>query len=242
MATALDLITDALTDLNVIDPLGTVDATTAQHALRVMNRMLDDWSTEALSIYTENINTYSLVPGTQTYTLGPSGTLSSTRPVRITRASVIPFGTSPALEIPIQIMTTTEEWQGITLKQINSVFPVAMYVDGNSPLETIWVWPVPTTAPQIVLYTYGELANVTLNQSMTFPKGYEGAIVSNLAVRLGVSYGKQPDPVMIELANNGKRRIAEINYEPTFVGTDNALVQRNGWNLAVRSRGLVVDP
>jgi hypothetical protein len=242
MATALDLITDALTDLNIIDPLGTVDATTANHALRVMNRMLDDWSTEAMSIFTENRNAYPLTSTVQTYTLGPAGTLTATRPVRITRASVIPAGTSPELEIPIQVMTTTEEWQGVTLKQVNSVFPVAIYVDGNSPLETIWTWPVPTTACQIVLYTYGELTNLTLNQSITFPKGYEGAIVANLAVRLGVSYGKQPDPVMIELANNGKRRIAEINYEPAYMGTDNALVQRNGWNLAVRSRGLVVDP
>lgn len=242
MATTLDLITDALIDLNVVDPGNAVEPGMAAHALRVLNRMLDDWSTEELLVYTEIITNYTLVPNTQTYTFGPAGTLSSVRPVEITRASVIPVGTGLALEIPIQIMRTSEEWQGVSVKQTPSVFPLAIWPDGNSPLETIWTWPIPTTACQLVLYTWQPLGNLTINQALTFPKGYEGAIVSNLTAKLGVSYGKQPDPITIDQAQAGKRRLSGMNWEPTYMAVDNSLLDKNGWNLAVRSRGLVVDP
>lgn len=238
MTKVRELITDALIELGVIDPTQSLDANMAEHALRVLNRMLDAWSSENLMVFTENRNEYALALGKQTYTLGVGGDFNVARPVQITRLSVL-LNTG-TLELPIPILLT-QEWQRVSIKQLPSSFPTAAWITGDFPLQSIWVWPIPAVACSLVLYTWGQLlAFTSLDDTVQFPKGYADAIVSNLAVRLAATYGKQVSQSTGMLAQVSKSRIRTLNSEAIYIGSDPALTG-NSSTIATRTFGLVVD-
>jgi len=250
MTAVLDMITDALIEIGVVDPGNPVDPGMATHALRVLNRMLDQWSIQELLVYGEIPTTYPLTPNYQAYTMGPgtppAGALNiaALRPVKITRASVLLTTNNPLpIEIPIDLIETAQEWQNITIKQTPSTWPLAVWPDRQMPMETLWCWPLPTGPCSLILYTWNQINQfASVQATVLLPQGYEAAIVPNLSCLLAPSYGKTPDPLTLDQAGAGKRHLAGINHTPTFIGVDNALLGNNaGYALAIKSRGLVVD-
>jgi len=189
-------------------------------ALRTLNRMVQKWSTEELSVYTVNRDSYSLVAGTQTYTLGTGGTFNSPRPARIQMASVI-INTARPIEIPLQILTDSE-WQDIAVKTTPSTFPTKMWITGNVPLNTLYFWPVPQDSTvDVILYSWGRVNEfASLNDTVVLPLGYEEALVTNLAVALSNSYGMQVGPALSQRASSAKSAIESLNVDPLYASFD----------------------
>jgi hypothetical protein len=75
---------------------------------------------------------------------------------------------------------------------------------------------------------------------VTFPPGYEEAIVTNLAIALSNAFGTQPSPSLVMRARDAKKQIESLNVDPIYLSTD--FPSRNSGNRAIRSFGLVVDP
>ena len=63
MATALDIIIDALQKLGAYAPGETLSDADAQRGLSVMNDMLDTWSNETLMIYCNQQQSIAMVAG-----------------------------------------------------------------------------------------------------------------------------------------------------------------------------------
>lgn len=239
MTTVRDILQDALIELTVLDPNMPISADDAARCLRTLNRMLDAWQTEELMIYSTDRASFSFVAGQQSYTIGVGGNFNTTyavRPGQIDMASVIMNG----VELPIEIMND-EQWRDVTLKSVSSTFPLQMWSNGNYPLNVLYFWPIPTMVNTLILYLWNQVtAFPSVNSTVTFPQGYEDALVLNLAVRLAPGYGTQASPTTIDLARQAKARIKKLNWEPTYRSVDSALAGTHQ-SVGQRSRGYVVD-
>lgn len=88
--TAQEMITDALVLINEIGKGQTPNTEELQHGLEVLQNLLDAWSVDRLSLYTVKRVRFTLVPGQQNYTIGPTGAdFTNERPVLIQTATII---------------------------------------------------------------------------------------------------------------------------------------------------------
>ena len=239
MTTVRDLITDSLIQIGALDPNQAIEATAANAALRELNRLISGWANESLMIYTVDRTVFNLVGGTQTYTIGVGGAFNTPYPVRpgqINLVSVVVNG----VEIPIDILND-DQWRDITLKTVTSTFPLRMWANGNYPLNTLYFWPIPTQANQLIMSVWGQVtAFPDINAAVVLPPGYEDLIVPSLAVRLSPGYAIQPSQVLLQMAQSAKAHIKSMNWEPTYRSVDSAL-SGTGSNIGRQSRGYVVD-
>lgn len=221
--TGIDLISASLRLIGVLASGEQPSATEANNALTSLNDMIDMWSTQNLTIPAKVQETFALIAGQQTYTMGAGGGFNTSRPQRIENALIqIPTST-PALNIPMRIINQ-DEWAAITLPLMQSTFPTLLYSDNNYPLTNVNVWPIPTAACSVVLFSWKALAEVALlTTAISFPPGYQEAIKYNLASRLAPEYGKQASPDIVDLAVNGLAHIKRMNVKPVFARVDAAL-------------------
>lgn len=229
--TGLDLISSSLRLLGVLASGETPSANESNDALAVLNDMIDSWSTERLLIYTTTREVFPLVQGQQTYTIGPTGNFNTSRPQRVETALLQLNSNSPVLELPMKILNQAQ-YAAILLKTNTSTYPLYLYVDGAFPLNNISVYPVPTAANNIVLYSWKPLSEIaSLTTVITLPPGYSRAMRYNLAIDLAPEFGKQLQPEMIEIAAQAKSGIKRMNSGPHYLQVDNALRGKSAvWN------------
>lgn len=201
--TAQSVIQDALELLQAYSPGESVTAADFARGMSTLNQMLDVWSNYTLACYEVLEQSFTLVPGQQSYTIGlgpPPGQLAMTRPLRILdgpgTAYVQDFnGNNYGVSV-----VPRDQWNlyGNRSILIQSDFPDTLFYDPQYPLGVINVMPVPTIGYTMFFDSYLQLAEVTaLNSSIILPPGYERAIVTNLAVRLKAYFNKaQIDPLV----------------------------------------------
>lgn len=232
MSTARDLIKRSMRLLNAIATGETPSADELVDGLSSLNGMIDSWSTEGLLINARVREEFTLVAGTAAYTMGSSGTFNTTRPLKIEAAN-IEDQTGDFPEYPVQILTLAE-WAQITIKSTQSELPQKLYAEGTYPLETINLWPVPSAANKLVLYSRKVLtALASVNTDISFPPGYEDALVHNLAIRLAPEYAKPVPSEVIAVASETKANIKRRNMRPNYMAADDATLGRGGYNILI---------
>lgn len=234
MATVRDLIQDALIEIGVCAPTETMTAEDASFGLRTLKRLAERWNVEKMMPYGTVRTVYTLTAGQQSYTLGTGGNLNGPKPEVLEMVSVIPDSGAP--EIAMEILTA-EEWRDVSVKATNGTFPVVVYPAKTEPLETLYFWPIPQTACQVVIYGKVKLDLSTLDTVIQLPQGYDEALVTNLAVMLSSSYGRQPNPVLALRAAASSSILKSANAQDMSICSDLG----GGASLAVRSFGYVVD-
>lgn len=212
---ALDIITSAMRLLNAAASGEGIEPAEASDGLVTLNQMLDAWQIEQLMIFTEDILDFNYVPGQQDYTLGDSGDFDTPRPARLTRAStILNSASSDPLELPMKYTTSDADWQEIMVKAVSTTYPWLLYDDGAMPLRNLKVWPIPSGADGIRLYSWQPLTQFPdLTMVLTFPPGYIKAIRFNLAVDLAPEYGGFRDPSTPTIAIQSLARIKSSNVE-----------------------------
>jgi hypothetical protein len=217
--TGRDAITTALKKIGALAPGESLDASEATDGLAELNRMLGAWSTQKLIIHAVTQESpLTLTAGDGTVTMGTSGDIT-TRPMAIEKA-VIRDGTT---DYPVDLLTL-EEYAAISDKSTQSTYPTALYDDGGYPQRTLTLYPVPSAAKSLVLWTKRALTSIaSLDTSVSLPPGYDDAIVYNLAVRLAPEYGRPVDAVVMKLADDGIALIKRANHRPMLLTVDSAL-------------------
>lgn len=228
---ALDLITGALRLLGVTASGESISANEASDALSSLNDLLDSWSTQSLLIPNRVREVFPLVSGQQSYTMGTGGNFNTARPMRIEHALLQVTSVSPALELPIKILTE-DQFAGILIKTLNSTYPLYAYAEGTFPLETLNVWPVPNQVNNIVLYSWKQLANLTsLATVLNLPPGYNRALKHHLAIELAPEFGRSVAPEIVAVADAAIADIKRMNFKPSYMTVDNALTATPAvWN------------
>lgn len=225
--TGRDVVSAALRKIGALAPGETLVASEASDGLSELNRMLATWSTDGLTIYaiTEE-SPLTLTPGDSTVTLGASGDIT-TRPQKIEKALIRDGST----DYPVHILTL-EEYARIADKTVQSTYPHSLYDDGGYPQRTIKLYPVPNAAHSLVLFTKRALTAIaSLATEISFPPGYEDALVYNLAVRLAHEYGRPLDAVVLELASISYAGIKRSNHRPSYLQCDPAVAVRGAFDI-----------
>lgn len=228
MATVADLIRRSLQLIGVAAAAETPKAEDLADGLETLNDMLDSWAGERLALYATLRSTHTLTPSLAPHTIGTSGTFNTTRPVRIDRASIILAGAAGA-ETPLALLSDAE-WQAQQSKTSVGT-PVALWVESAHPLMKLHFWPTPNAADTLVLYTWQQLGRfASTATTVDLPPGYARALRYNLAKELAPEFGVAMSGEALAIADESKTSLKRVNYQPTFMGADLALLG-GGFNL-----------
>lgn len=228
MPTALAILRRALRLIHAVDPGENLEAAEAQDGLEVLNAMLDSWRLDGLMAYDIERVVFSITASTQSYTLGPGGTWSTTalfgagttRPVKIHHLGLLDTSSDPDLETPMEPMSNAE-YQALRLKGTTSSWPTRYNYSPSVPLGTVFLWPSPTVNRSVAAYLWRSLTKwATVQTNLTLPEGYEEAIVYNLCPRLAPEYGVSTSIEVLALARDMKALVMQHNAEPVVLMLD----------------------
>lgn len=207
---AQDLFRRSLILINAIGQGDVPEIEMMNDTMRTFNEMLDNWSTETLSVYGQNQYSLPLLAGVGTYTWGDGGTIDLDRPVHVVDANFRVNNTVTPVRIEGQDM-----FNAISSPADSAVIVERLTYINSYPLGTLKVWPIPmsdNTGLQVV--TRRILSSITnLQQLIDVPPGYTKALRFNLAVDLWPEYSNpQTDIETIKrLAQDSKADIQRAN-------------------------------
>lgn len=226
MATALTLVTGALRLIGQLAEGETPSSETAADALTALNQMLDSWSTERLSVYATQDQTFTWPANTATRTLGPTGNFVGTRPIEVDDSTYF-VDTSNSLSFGIKLLNEAQ-YNGIALKSNTSTYPMYMWVNMDMPDITMTIYPVPTMALAFHIVSVLELTQpALLATTLSIPPGYLRAFRYNLACEIAAEFGVEPPPTVARIAMSSKRDIKRINNPNDQLSMPYAIMQRN---------------
>lgn len=211
MATARDIIKRALRLCEAIGPGDTVDGDAKEtNALASLNDLLYYWGAEKLLVPYLTTETFSLVAGTNTYTIGAAGTFNTVRPNKIINAFIRDSSNN---DYPLDIISL-EEYDAIPLKTSRARPDRILYLPEN-PLGTIKLYPTPNAIESLIVDSWKTLAQIALiTDSIVLPPEYLRAIPLNLAVDIGSEYGVVKNE-LIRQAEAAKKAIKSVNVQTT---------------------------
>ncbi len=225
MTAVRDIITGAARLLGAVAQGTPLSAGDAADGLTALNSILDAWNINALMVFTKNFDTYNIVPNKPSYTIGPTGDIAvppQLRPNGIDRVILRITATSPYIDQTLEYLND-DQWSSINLKSLASTLPTKCYSTGDFPNLTLFLWPVPTQANQMVLWTWNQVLGVAdINQQLNLPPGYERCIRYNLAVELAAEYGIAPSPIVMQIAQDSLAAIKRINSPIYYLECDPA--------------------
>lgn len=227
-------------------------------ALIELNVMLAEWTEMQSLVYVTT--TLSLVSnGSPAYTLGPNQAFAiAQRPARILKGYCrqlvqaeesanafsndfnqdfqvqIPAGTytgSVNPDYPLEILNSRQDYDEITTKGITTL-PSYLYYEPQWPVGVVYFWPIPlATIYELFITVLVPLDVVTPQMKvLNFPPVYYGAVIYNLARRLAISYGMQPDPRLEALAKTSLNTLRKTNTRIARLKMPSALVRPGIYN------------
>lgn len=225
---ALDLIQSAMRLIGALEAEEIATAAEASDALAVLNDLLEDWSTENLTVFsTTKQGPFALTPGVATYTIGPAGTFNGFRPITIESAYVSFQG----IDYPVQEVDN-QQYDALALKTQGSPIPLWLNYTPKFPLGEITLWPVPSSTATLTLtcnLQFTALANTAA--SISYPPGYSKALRYALACELAPEYGLALRPDLARTAQDAKADIKRQNKTPPLMSFDPTLSGEGGSGL-----------
>lgn len=215
MATLLDLMSDALSELGQLGAGRQMSPEQSDQGLRVANRMIGKWKIQRLMLYYVGIRDYTLAAGTQLYTVGPTATLGDeTRPTFIESAQVTLPSSDESKDLSI---LDKPKWDAVADKGAQTSangLPQSVYIEFGYPRITLRFWPIPSNACGLSLGCWEPLQEFTsIYDDFAFPPGYENPFVHNLAVEWAPYFDMPVSEIMQQLAADGLNQIKGINAQ-----------------------------
>jgi hypothetical protein len=210
MTTALDIIKRSMRLLGVYGIGEEPTAEECADSLRALNAMMDSWANENLFVYAKSLDVIPLVANDGTYTVGPSGGIVTPRPIEVSSASYIEYlGVSYPLSI-----STLNDFNLIPIKTLIAGIPTTLYVLPNMPDVTLNLWPVPSAAMTLNLWSNKLIQSFSnLTDVLTLPPGYERALGYCLAEEMGPEFDVQVSPDIKLKALQARKVIKRTNTE-----------------------------
>lgn len=229
MATAADLIRRSLKLLGVLAAGESLRAEDQADGLTELNALLGTWANDGLNTFGKRVSSHVLTPSTSPHSIGSGGTINTTRPVRIDGAGITQVGQSA--ETPLRILTESE-FQAIPDKTQTAAVPSALWFNGLYPLAHLWLWPVPTTAATLVLYSWTRITEfAAASDAVSLPDGYENALAHALALQLAPMFGVEPSGLLVQNAAESLTAIKRTNNKTELAEIDPAVLGGGAVNL-----------
>lgn len=220
--TAIDLISEAYRIAGVLGSEETPNSSQAQQGLTCLNDMLDIYSIDRNMIYTVTQNSFPLVSGTASYTIGDTGDFVMDRPASIDYAFVRLNGT----DFPLK-QINNQDYDSLAYKSAGS-FPAYYYYDAGFPLGTIYLYGVPNQTMDLYIDTWSSLQKFdTITDVIGFPAGYAVMFKYNLAKFLAGRNGLQLLPADEQLALDTMATVKDKNVPSLVMKTEVGYITRN---------------
>lgn len=195
MTTARSIIKKSMQKVGILTKSESPSDDEANDALDSLNALISSWANDSLVIYARTWESFPLVGGTSTYTIGSGGDFNTVRPMDI----ISTYVRVSNIDYDIAIIDD-ELYNTITLKNIQGI-PEWLNFDNAFPLANIRLYPVPAAAYSLFLLSEKQITSIaTLDTELDLPNGFERALVYNLAIELAPEYQQQPDPSVIGIA------------------------------------------
>lgn len=232
MATVRDICTQAAQEIGALGQGETLGSADAQTCLTRFQYQLDAWQAEALTLAVNTQLTFTIPGGTNTFTIGPTGSVVAQRPVWIEAMTYVNPGSSPEVET-IMAPMNDDQYDVLSIKNLQSSLPTQFYYNTSftSLLGSMFVWPEPTQNVKTYIYVrQGAGVPATLNDTVQGPAGYLEAFLYQLALRLLTPFSKNISdlPLLPKMAAEALARIKRSNLQPGLLGVDAALVPNAG--------------
>lgn len=129
-----------------------------------------------------------------------------------------------------------EGYASIPMRGLQNTYPSVWYDDGNYPLRTVSLWPVPAQAWAVELWLWEPLITyASLDEELNLPPGYERYLRYKLAAEIAPEFGKELPPAVAASLIEAQANVKRMNQKqplavPSAAGA--AIVRRRqtqGW-------------
>jgi hypothetical protein len=221
--TAREMIGSAHRLLNLVNAGNALPEAVYQENLLTLNRMIDSWNTERLSVFSTQDQIFTWPAGEITRTLGPSGNFAGNRPILVDDAT---YYRDPGTNVSFGIkLINQQQYDSIAVKTVTSTYPQVMFVNMTYPDVTMTVYPKPTRDLEWHIISVDTLDEpVNLSTVLYYPPGYLRAFTYNLAMEFAPEFGLEPNPQVQRIAMTSKRNLKRINNPDDVMALPYALV------------------
>lgn len=240
--TALDIIKQALVEIGVLAPGDVPDGETGQWAFTELNNLIDSWQALEAYVYAQQFQLFTLVAALSPHTIGPASlkpTFSTgiqPRPVKIVGAATVLNTSGTLVDGPIIRIRDAAWWQAQQTKEIQTNIPTDLYYQADSPLGSLFFWPVQNAATQVRLEYWTTLVQYEqINDPLagpggakTLPQGYRSALTYTLAEMLGPGVQKEVSSVTMAKALRARAAIFGNNSKSPRMATADSGMPRAG--------------
>jgi len=196
------IIAGALRRLLVTPIGGTPSAAQYSAGLEVLNDMVNSWSAQNDLVYEDTLEELTIPSGTQSITIGATGTLVTARPLKITVAT-LKDGTN---EYPMSMMDE-QQYSRFYDKTVTSQ-PYRLYYRNTWPNGTIYFEYTTDQEYTLILSSIKQLSTFPDGTTeVSLPDHYERALKANLAVEMADEYGASLTAGMIAIAQESRNAI-----------------------------------
>lgn len=187
----------------------------SQDALAALNALLAEVSNGAM-VYAKTLDVIALAASQTSVTVGPSGTTITARPVNVLPESYIVLS---GVSYPLDVFTL-QQYNSISVKATSGI-PEGIYVQPDMPNITVTLWPVPSQAMTLNLWSDKQLASFpTLTTVVSLPPGYEAALPPMLAEEIAPEYELPVPDAVARLASRGRRVLKRTNLQIPSLSLD----------------------
>lgn len=227
-STPSDLITLILKQANVVGVGQVASAEDMNDVFNLLNMMMAQLQRRRYFIY-QLITTGYVGTGATSYTVGPGGNFNIPRPSKIESAFFRQqFNNTQPVDYPLEILRSTEDYNRISLKQLNA-FPRFAFYDMAYPIGNLFVWPLPSNQYEIFITTMLQLQQFnTVNDVIMLPPEYSIALIDVMIPRVCRFYGLPVDPSDIAQAEASLNVIKEANAAIPLLRLPAALKNNGG--------------
>lgn len=216
-ATALDIVTDALRELRILNATEPASGDDAEFGLSRLNTILDEWNAKRGAIYADTLQSYTLQAGVSPHLIGPSGHFDVTlRPVTILELNLV---LAEGTRTPITVHHGIEWWGTRSDPASATGDPTDVAYEPDWPLGKLYFYPVPDTALAVELYSRVLLSGVTLATSMDLPPAYQRALTLTLAEDLSAPFGVELTEMTVRKAARARALVQANNARPADIAT-----------------------
>ena len=225
MATAGDVINSALRSIGQLAEGETPSAETSADCLTLLNEMLDSWSNERLMAPYLQEESFSLVGGTATYTIGTSQDFNTARPIRVDDAS---YTLLNGVSYPLRGINKAQ-YDSIPVKATQNTFPSVFYYEASYPNASITFYEVPNATLTFKMVSWKmQTTMASLATSFSVQPGEIRAIRANLAIEIASQFGVEAPQSVRIAAIQSKRNLKRVNNPNDVLSMPSSILRRIG--------------
>lgn len=135
-------------------------------------------------------------------------------------------GSATAIDWPLTMLESREDYNAITMKGLPS-FPSVAWYDPAMPFGRFYVWALPAAIYELHISVRAPLQSFgNLSDNILLPPEYMEALHYNLAGRLQIAYGMEVNPGIVGIASTALATIRSANAQISLMKMPSAVMGR----------------